>query len=386
MSEKRSLRVAFCAPLVGLGGGETSLLGLMGALRRRGHRPVLVCPSEGRLTEAARNSGLEVVVERFGYPPRVGGLWVPSPAQAEAMLRLLRKMRPDLVHVNDFRPCIHLCLAAQPLRLPVVWTVHGPWQSTNILSKQAARRLCDRALAVSEFVAASLRRASAVPEDRLRVVPLGVDTGRFSPAKGRIGVWRPWGISDDHKIVISLVRFQKVKGLDLMLEVARLLLRQRPNVRLAMVGDYLTGDEEERQYGARISAAIEADPVLRAGVVRIPFQQKPEDLLASAHVYLCTSEVESFGQAVVEAMGCGLPAVVTDCGGPTETVVDGETGLIVRSGQPEDLAEAVARLLDDEPLRRSLGERARQRALDAYSLPRYADKVEEQYLEILKPT
>lgn len=383
MSEKHSLRVAFCSPLVGLGGGETSLLGLMEGLRRRGHRPLLVCPREGRLTEAARGRGFELVVAHFGYPPRVGGLWVPSPVEAGAMLRLLREMRPALVHVNDFRPCIHLCLAAQPLGLPVVWTAHMLWESKSVVSRQAARRLCDRVLAVSEFVAGSLRRAAVVPEERLRVVPLGVDTERFRPERRRVGVWEKWGLGGDEQVVVSLVRFQKVKGLDLMLAVARMLLEGRARVRLALVGDYLREDEEEKQYGERISAAIEADPVLRAGVLRVPFQGRPEELLAAADVYLCTSEVETFGQAVVEAMSCGLPIVLTDCGGPTETVVDGETGLVVRSGQAADLAEAVGRLLDDEGLRRRMGERGRERAVENYSLGRYAERVEAEYMEVL---
>ena len=107
-----------CSPLVGLGGGETSLLALAQGLQARGHRPLLVCPGEGRLTQAARGVGIEVVVEKFGYPPRLGGMWVPSPAESKAMLKLLQDLRPHLVHVNDFRPCIHLCLAARPVRLP----------------------------------------------------------------------------------------------------------------------------------------------------------------------------------------------------------------------------------------------------------------------------
>lgn len=384
MRGQRRIRVALCSPLAGLGGGETSLLALGGELQKRGHHPVLVCPQEGRLTEAAEKQKLEVVVTHFGYPPRIGGLWVPSPTQSQAMLGVLQDIKPHLVHVNDFRPCIHICLAAQLARLPVVWTAHLLWESKNILSREAVRRLCDSVLAVSRFVAQSLLDAAVIPQDRLRISPLGVDTDRFSPRAARRELLAQWGVTPAHRAVVSLVRFQKVKDLDLMLDTARALANIRNDVRLLMVGDYLLGDEEEKAYGRHIKERIEADPLLKTTVRQVPFVAAPEELLAASHVYLCASQVETFGQAVVEAMACGLPAVVTDCGGPAETVADGVTGTVVRSRRPEDLAQAISDILDDESLRRQMGENARRRVLDNYSLERFADRVESAYFDLLQ--
>src|SRR5262249_49116127 len=95
------------------------------------------------------------------------------------------------------------------------------------------------------------------------------------------------------------------------------------------------------------------------------------------------SGTESFPLSVVEAMLAGLPVVATDVGSVTEAVRDGETGLIVPVDRPEKLAAALRRLLDDPGLRREMGSRGRQRALERFTAERMASSFERLYQEIL---
>lgn len=106
-------------------------------------------------------------------------------------------------------------------------------------------------------------------------------------------------------------------------------------------------------------------------------QPRIVDYLSVADVLLLPSEQESFGLAALEAMACEVPVVASRVGGIPEVVTDGETGYLSEVGDIEKMASDTARLVRDEDLRREMGRRARQSAIDRYRtdvvIPRYID-------------
>ena len=108
------------------------------------------------------------------------------------------------------------------------------------------------------------------------------------------------------------------------------------------------------------------------------------NLLSQADVGVLPSHEEGFSNAILEGMAAGLPMVVTDVGGNSEAVIDGETGFVVPSKDPKALAVALERLITDSEMRKSMGKAGRQRVEERFSLDSCVDAYEALFQEVLE--
>ena len=175
-----------------------------------------------------------------------------------------------------------------------------------------------------------------------------------------------FGLDADAEVIVSISRLVPRKGFDTAIRAAARLGRVRPKLRLVIAGG---GRDDDRLR--RLADELDA-PVTFLG--RVPNVDLPP-LYGCADVFamLCRNrwgglEQEGFGIVFVEAASCGVPQVAGDSGGAAEAVADGETGFVI--GDPEDtqaVVDAFAGLLDDDDLRRRMGERSRERVLDEFA-------------------
>ena len=367
-------RVVFLSHYTGLGGGETSLLALLGALDRTRFHPVLVCPREGMLPEAARALGVEVrlVPYRGASAWFVPALWARLP-DAARVGAVLEACAPAIVH-TDFHTLPYVAPACGRLGVPLVFTCYGWWFRPKPWQRAFYRAGPIAILAISEAVRRGfLGTPPALAPERVQTLPLGVDTARFRPreSEARARIRTELELSGDAPIVTLLARFQRVKGHDLFLATARRIAGRCPDARFVLAGENVFGGAGDERFKREIHAAVAADPVLRPRVRFRGWVPAPEGLLAASDVVVCPSRFESFGLAPVEAMACGVPVVSTDVGGPRETVADGETGYLVPPDRIDLFAERVVQLLLDPALRQRLGEAGRARVRARFSLEQY---------------
>jgi glycosyltransferase involved in cell wall biosynthesis len=106
--------------------------------------------------------------------------------------------------------------------------------------------------------------------------------------------------------------------------------------------------------------------------------------LRASDVFVLSSVIEGMANALLEALACGTPAVVTDAGGNAEVVQDGKTGFVVPRNAPQRLAEATLRLLQEPALARQMGEAAMKDMLERYSLSQMVRSMEALYDELLQ--
>jgi rhamnosyl/mannosyltransferase len=299
---------------------------------------------------------------------------VSSAPVSLSLARRLGAESPDITHLHSPYPVAEAAWLAVGRR-PMVLTyqsdiIRQRWMGR--LWAPGLRRVlasADRVLATSPNYAASspqLRRVA----DRVAIVPLGIDTGRFSVADRAAGLERfgsgPW--------VVFVGRLRYYKGLDVLLDAVSLL----PGARLLVAG---TGP-----MGAGLRSRAEAlalgDRVRWLGDVAeidLPL------LLAAADVFVLpsTARSEAFGLAMVEAMSAGLPVVSTELGTGTSWINrHGETGLVVGAGDAHALAEALGLLLRDESLRRRMGRAARDRAAAEFDAGTMNRRVLDIYREV----
>ncbi len=187
---------------------------------------------------------------------------------------------------------------------------------------------------------------------RIAFMPRGVDDELFQPGRRRPGFWKRFGL-DSGPTLLYVGRISREKNLDLLLDAFETLRSGGRPAQLALVGDgpYL---EELRRRRARPDVCF-------TGFL---FGEELATAYASADLFAFPSTTDTFGSAVLEAMACGLPAVVTDLGGPREIVERHGGGRVVRA-ETGSLAAALAELVDHPTRRLKMAERAIRTARDA---------------------
>ncbi len=214
-----------------------------------------------------------------------------------------------------------------------------------------------------------------MPPARAVQVPCGVDTDHFSPMpRGRAR--RKLGLPPGEPVVLYVGRIEPLKGIDILLRAAA---ETEGRFRLLVVG----GDRKDADRKSELRQL--------AGQLGIGDRVAFRDAVAhqelplyynAADVCVVPSYYESFGLVALEAMACGVPVVASRVGGLLETVRDGQTGYLVPWRCPEPFAERLELLLDNEPLRRSLGRMARA-AVDRFRWAQVATEVESIYHELV---
>lgn len=290
---------------------------------------------------------------------------LPTPMVSRRVGRLAEAHRADLVIWDPALPVGH---AAPKVELPYAVVLHGA-EVTVPGRLPGTRQLLRRVLRGASLVICAGRYPAAEAERAAGrslptvVVPPGVDTDRFQPLDSaeRASVRQELGLPVDAPLVVSVSRLVPRKGMDTLIRAAARLRDRVPDVVVAIAG---SGRDRARLEGLIASTGA---PVRLLG--RVPDEVLP-GLYGAGDVFSMSCrnrwgglEQEGFGIVFVEAAAAGVPAVAGESGGSAEAVVHGETGLVVpRPDASDQVADALAELLDDETRRREMGRRARQRA------------------------
>ena len=289
--------------------------------------------------------------------------------------RWLKLEAPDVVHAH----LPHAAWMARWSRLgapvrAVVDTLHS--SSTGSLGRRLGYRwsgwLSDRVTAVSQAVANAYISAGMVSSDKLSVLPNGVNVVTWRPdATFRQAMRQELGLEDEF-LWLAAGRLDPVKDYPTLL---RAMVDVAGPARLVIAG---TGPLENEQHC--LSKALS----LVTRVRFLGFEPEIRRWMQAADGFVLSSRWEGLPMALLEAAACALPAVATDVPGTREVVVDGQTGLLAVQGSSMALAGAMNRLMRT-PLdqRIAMGERARQRVIQHFSLEAVLDQWEALYRSLL---
>jgi glycosyltransferase involved in cell wall biosynthesis len=367
----KPLRILFVSHDAGLYGAQRSLHELIKVLPRDRFSPVVALPYDGDLRVALERDGVRVHTLPFGW-------WVPTKASwrpqyfaryplrcaggTARLARLIGSERPDVVYSNTIT-IVEGAIAAFIRRVPHVWHVregidNNP-QLVSLLNSKSAYRLVRRLSAAVVFNSFALRRSYGAIAERTGVV---VHNGIELRAAADVSIRH--ANSPLHRVPIILVvgYMDERKGLDVLLDAARLLLEKGYDFEIRVAGAF-SPTYEAQQIAPRLSTGGIAQRVNTLGW--IPDMRQ---VYLDADILVCSSRQEAFGRSLIEAMECGIPVVATRSGGPEEIVEDGVTGLLVPCEDPRGLASAISRLLDEPLLARTMGQRGRQRAETLFTL------------------
>ena len=286
----------------------------------------------------------------------------------------ISEFEPDIVHahyatsygmlgvLSGFRPLIISLWGSDAYLFPKVSCIHREILKFN-LSK------ADKILSTSHCMA---QEVAQYTDKEITVTPFGVDIDKFA--------YKRIEKQDDEIIIGTVKTLLYIYGLDVLIDAFSIVVRNNPTLNLRL---YIAGDGIELNNLRKLVEKLSLlDRVVFLG--RISNDSVPE-FLSRMYIYvaLSRSDSESFGVAVVEAMSCGVPVVVSDADGFKEVVPNGVAGYVVPKNNAELAAERIMQLLSDKELVKKMGEAGRRHVIENYTWSSSVDKMIDVYDSIL---
>lgn len=284
------------------------------------------------------------------------------------VMGLAKQMRADrvqVVHTHHLGQLMYAGLAARLAGARVVHTEHEYYLTRTRRAQRLLRilsALADRVTAIADPVTEFLRDRVGIPGDKLVTIVTGVDIGSFASAEPINRSELGW--AHDDVVVASVARLEVEKGHHALIKAFGCLHGRNPKARLLLVGDGSLCEElQQRVEGMGLSDSVR-------------FVGERKDVprwLATCDVFALASLREGLPMVILEAMAAGKPVISTNVGCVPSVVQHGETGLLVASGDVEQLTAGLDRLVGDAEERRRIGRRGHEFVAAQYTFTRMRD-------------
>lgn len=339
---------------------------------------------EGSLIERARTAGFRVVVldsmQRSIQPWRD---W----RSYRDLLRVLRELKPDIVHTHSSKAGIVGRLAASKLNLPCVHTIHGAsfhfgqhpaaFRLYRFLERRAAR-WCHHFISVCDSLTDQYVAACVAPREKFTTVYSGMDVEPFlHPPRPRAEVRADLGLSDKHVAIVKVARLFNLKGHEYLIRAAPPVAGRHPGVRFVLVGDGILREQLERQ----IADMGLSGHFLFTGLVD---PQRIPEIINACDIVVHTSVWEGLARVLPQGLISGKPVVSYDIDGAKEVVIPGETGFLVPRESSTELSDALCALVESPELRERLGSTGCTRFTDRFRHQTMTREIREIYHRVLQ--
>ena len=328
----------------------------------RGDAPCVVAQAEGPLPAWLRTNNVPVLIDQMPWFERRRpwrSLW-----HAARVARWARRQGVDVIHCNEHNVYPFALVLRRFLDQPLVchvrykveagfarWAFRPPKRVPDFLIWTSQQQRDDSAEAMRGLV----------PAERQAVIPLGLDAEQFAANINTSEARQQLGIPEGAIAIGTASALRPRKRIHEFVEMFHRLAPKHPHTVAVIAGDAVAGDEAYRdEVFNQIKYGGFAERFILTGHL-----DDIQPFVKAIDIFVSTSEYETFGMSVCEAMACSKP-VAGYTGGSIAEVV-GDTGLIVETGDVDGLTEAVSRLLSSDELRAELGRQARRRVIEKFS-------------------
>lgn len=367
--EGSAIKLVYIITDLEIGGVPLHLYRLALAMRQRGYQPTVVSlAGAGPVGQRLRQADIPVssCEGRGGSDFRV----------LRRLTRILRDLRPDVVHAFLFHANIAVRLCARRAAVPVdrviceIQTVELK-RRWHLTVDQWTHRLCRMTIGNSPSVIEHLATRARIPRARLRLVRGGIDASPYRNAKPVDP--SSLGVRDQSPVILWTGRLDPVKGLFFLLDAFQIVQRLAGAHLLLAGGGPLLHRLRRRITRLGLDGAVHL----------LGVRDDVAALLKAADLYLLPSRAEGLPNALLEAMAAGCPIVTTDVPGCRDLITHQRTGLLVSYGNVEQLAAAMMRLLRDRPMADRLARAASEEVRKHWSITATIDGYDSVYRDIL---
>jgi len=364
------IRLVFCITELDLGGAERALTQLVLGLDRTQWEPhVISLGPRGHFADALEAASVPVVCLNATSVSHLPGTLI-------RLRRELKRIRPLLVQTFLFHANILGRVAARWARVPHVVSGlrvadrRSPWYGRI---DRWTNRWVDMNVCVSQGVADYAAKYEGLHTEKLIVIPNAVDLNRFAQASP--ASLAEFGIPADSRVLISIGRLDRQKGIDVLLNAVALIQYEKDDLHFLIVGD-----------GPCRASLHELARQLNI-VNRVHFAGRRDDvpaLLAASTALVLPSRWEGMANVVLEAMASGKTVIATKVEGIEELVQPELTGLVVPIERPDELAKAIQTLVNDPQFVNEAGVKSQQIIYEHFTSDRVADAYVDLYRRILE--
>jgi glycosyltransferase involved in cell wall biosynthesis len=366
-------------PELGPGGAEQGCIDIAAELVASGAQAIIVSHGGARVHELSRFGAVHINLPVHSKNPII--MW----QNVLRLRQIIRRYNVNIVHARSRAPAWSAMQACKKTNAHFITTCHAPYniagESKRFYNSSIARG--ERVIAISETVAQYLRDNYRLDNSKIRVIPRGIALEKFHPTavtpERLITLSREWRVPDGANIIMMPGRITRWKGHPVLIEaIARL---GRRDIFCVMIGS----DQGRSEYRRELEDSISNKGL--SGRVRIVdhCNDMPSAYMLATVVVSASTDPEGFGRVPVEAQAMGRPIIASDHGGAQETILRGETGWLVKPGDPAALEAAIHEALALNPTQRAiLATRAMAHVAANFTREQMADRTLNVYAELLQ--
>ncbi|WP_153637442.1 glycosyltransferase [Marinobacter salsuginis] len=352
----KPIRVLHVTLNMGIGGTEQVIRQLVMGMETEGVESEILCIDGciGAIGEGLQQVGITV----HKLKRRQGFDW----SLIAGIRKRLRAGRFDVVHCHQYTPWLYGWLAALGTPARVVFTEHGRlhpdrYRYKAMLVNPVMAMFTTTIVSISSATKEALVRFEFIPRKKIRVIYNGTSALKRNDIEAQ-KVRDNLGIPKDAFVVGTVSRLDPVKNQSMMLRAFKEFSEKYPDSYLLMVGD---GSDKEKLISLATELGI-SERTMFTGFINNPIHY-----LSAMDVFLLSSHTEGTSMTLLEAMSLEIPSVATQVGGNPEIIENGVTGILTEPDSSQSFAEALEKLCQDGPARKSMGKAAQQRFTERFS-------------------
>ena len=347
------------------GGLEKLAIDLANRFNNGKYRSFICCLDNiGDLAIQAGRRGIKVICAGrkpgidFSLPFRLSGI--------------LKKERVDIVHTHNPGALIYGTLGAKLAGIPVIINTRHGREKRPV--NGFIWNMNDSIIAISEDAKKRLLKYNRINSDKVRVVYNGIEVNGFKNELDIEVRKNLLGVDKSHLVIGTVSRLSEEKDQISLIDAFSKVSQVLNNTKLIFVGDGILKKEIEH-YSEKVGIG---DKVIFLG-----FREDIAKIISTFDLFTLSSLTEGISLSLLEAMAAGKPIVATNVGGNPEVVIDGETGFLVPPKQPDKMAEAIIKVLQNPELARKMGVAGRERIEKNFSLDRMVSDYSLLYEDLL---
>ena len=299
------------------------------------------------------------------------------------IIYLLSKLKIDLVHINNAPALTDWLIAAKILKIKCIGHLRGNWDIGYLQKKLL--KFYDAVIAISQSVINYLKKKGVNNTNNFVIIHDGIDIDAVLKTKEKTPdeIRKELAIPSNSNFLLGLIGNIKAwKGQHVAIEAIKILKKKYPKIKCLIVGN-VSNLEDDKKYFNYLKELVNNNG-LSKNIIFTGFRKDIPDIISALDILIHTSVApEPFGRVILEGMIFSKPVIATSHGGPIEIIEDGISGFLVPPNDPNALAQKIDYLISNLDTAKKIGQIARKRVEECFSIQINIKKIEQLYTNIL---